>query len=144
MRNLGGKKLLQGVPQHLHYMCDVLWCAKNGPLRPKGEAPQKSGGNLTLTSTVRDVTWMRANGVHLCKWTVTLILVTLSHLNKCSNELTTWSSALQHLEVLAGFPLKAAKFAISDFWERHLYECHRVALSQVITHTGVYILQSWI
>ena len=54
--------------------------------------------------TVRDVIWMSANGLHLCKWTVALIQVTLSHLNRCPNELTTWSSALQHLEVLAGLP----------------------------------------
>ncbi len=32
---------------------------------------------------VRDVTWMSANGLHLRKWTVALIQVTLSHLNKC-------------------------------------------------------------
>ncbi len=37
---------------------------------------------IYLTS-VRDVTWMSANGLHLCKWTVALIQVTLSHLNKC-------------------------------------------------------------
>ncbi len=36
--------------------------------------------------TVRDVAWMSANGLHLCKWTVALIQV-LSHLNKWSNEL---------------------------------------------------------
>ncbi len=31
--------------------------------------------------TVRDVIWMSANNLHLCKWTVALIQVTLSHLN---------------------------------------------------------------
>ena len=41
----------------------------------------------TLVFPVRGVTWMSANGLHLCKWTVALKQVTLSHLNKCSNEL---------------------------------------------------------
>ena len=35
---------------------------------------------------------MSANGLHLCKWTVTLIQVILSHLNKCFNELTARSN----------------------------------------------------
>ncbi len=43
---------------------------------------------------------MSANGLHLCKWTVALIEVTLSHLNRCSNELTKSSKVCQ----------------ISDFW----------------------------
>ena len=30
---------------------------------------------------VRDVSWTSANGLHLCKWTVAPIQVTLSHLN---------------------------------------------------------------
>ena len=34
--------------------------------------------------SVRNVTWMSANGLHLCKWTEALIQVTLCHLNKCS------------------------------------------------------------
>ncbi len=29
---------------------------------------------------------------------------------------------------------------ISDFWEQHLYKCHRAALSQVITHTDYWRL----
>ena len=64
--------------------------------------------------SVRDVTWMSANGFHLHKWTVALIQVALNHLKKCSNELTKSSKVCQ----------------ISYFWERHMYECHRAALCQ--------------
>ncbi len=38
-------------------------------------------GKLSLIfdqSTVRDITWMSANGLHLCKWTLALALVTLN------------------------------------------------------------------
>ena len=39
--------------------------------------------NLTIVLTVRDVTWMSADGLHLCKWIIALIQVTLSHLKVC-------------------------------------------------------------
>ncbi len=39
-----------------------------------------------LQITVRDVIWMIANGLHLCKWTLALIQVTLSPLNTVRDE----------------------------------------------------------
>ncbi len=48
----------------------------------------------TLLRSVRDVTWISANAMHWAKWTVALVQVTLSHLNKCPFKLTTWSQTV--------------------------------------------------
>ncbi len=73
----------------------------------------KVSSSRTYTQiSVRDVTWMSDQSVHLSA----LEQVTVSHLAKC--------------------PKSSEVCQISDLGERHLYECHGVALSQVITHTG--------
>ncbi len=46
------------------------------------------------TKTVRDVTWMSDQFVHLAKWMAALEQVTVRHLVKCPHQLTTWSGAI--------------------------------------------------
>ncbi len=98
--------------------------------------------------TDRNVTWMSANGLHLCNWTVALIQVTLNHLKvgqrrcpgllannldwpgpkmhvngkmKSSGALLYIFAALTSIEFWAKIPPKYGH-RLSDFQERHLYE----------------------
>ena len=62
-------------------------------------------------NTVRDITWMSGQSVHLTKWMHALEQVTDGHLAKCK------------------------MYQISDLHEWHLPKCHTSALSQVISFT---------
>ncbi len=48
---------------------------------------------LGVTS-VRDITWISDQSVHLAEWMAALDQVTVRHLAKCPHQLTTWSSAI--------------------------------------------------
>ncbi len=58
-----------------------------------------------LPSTVWDVTWLSGQSMHLAKWMHALEQVTAWHLVKWPHQLTTWSSAIQYLDILTHFLL---------------------------------------